>query len=263
MLLPLSRALPALVLAACLIAGWEVYCRLSGVPALILPAPSGIARALAAERAAVAGHAAATLGVALLGFALSVAFAVAASVALHLLPLAERALMPILAASQTVPLVALAPLMILWFGFGLLPKVILVVLVTFFPMLLSLLSGYRGAPGPLCDLVAAMGGGRGAVFRRVALPAARAPFLAGLRISATYAIVATIFAEYAGARRGLGIYILAAKNNFRADLVLAAVVVSAGLTLGLLGAIRAAEALTRPGTWPRARPGARPGRRDA
>lgn len=243
----LPRILPSLILSALLLAAWEGYCRLSGVPALILPAPSQVMAALLANRAEIGAHALATLSVAVLGFALSVGFALLASVALHVTPWAERALMPLFVASQTVPLVALAPLMILWFGFGLLPKVLLVVLVTFLPMLLSLLSGYRQTPPAFRDLLLSMGAGRGTVFRRATWPSARAGFLAGLRISATYAVVATIFAEYAGARQGLGIYILAAKNNFRADLVLAAVVVSAGLTLALLGALRLADRLTARG----------------
>lgn len=243
----LLRLLPVLILAVCLLAGWEAWCRIAQVSPLILPPPSGVIRALVLERAALTGHALATMGVAALGFSLSVAFAFATSVALHFAPWAERGLMPLFVASQTVPLVALAPLMILWFGFGLLPKVLLVVLVTFFPMLLSLLSGYRQTPPAFRDLLASMGAGRWTVFRRASLPSARASFLAGLRISATYAIVATIFAEYAGARRGIGIYILAAKNNFRADLVLAAVFVSASLTLALLGAIRLTERLTARG----------------
>ena len=156
--------------------------------------------------------------------------------------------MPLLVASQTVPLVALAPLMILWFGFGLLPKVLLVILVTFFPILVSLLSGYGQVPQAYLDLLTSMRAGRLAIFRRRRrCPAARASFFAGLRISATYAIVATIFAEYAGARQGLGIYILTAKNSFRADLVLAAVIVSAGLTLLLLGALRLIERLSAGG----------------
>lgn len=248
----LSRVLPSLMLFALLLAGWEVYCRLSGISPLVLPPPSGVVRALLVHRADIGGHARATLSVASLGFTLSVVFAVAASVALHFHPWAERGLMPLFVASQTVPLVALAPLMILWFGFGLLPKVLLVVLVTFLPMLLSLLSGYRQTPTDFPDLLVSMGAGRWTVFRRATLPSARAPFLAGLRISATYAIVATIFAEYAGARQGLGIYILAAKNNFRADLVLAAVVVSATLTLTLLAILHLADRLTARG------PGARP-----
>lgn len=243
----MQRIAPTLILAALLLAGWEVYCRLSGVSPLVLPAPSGVARALVLNRAEIGAHALATIAVAALGFGLSVGFAVLTSVALHFAPAARRGLMPLFVASQTVPLVALAPLMILWFGFGLLPKVLLVVLVTFFPMLLSLLSGYRQTPRAFSDLLTSMGAGRWTVFRRAALPSARAGFLAGLRISATYAIVATIFAEYAGARRGLGIYILAAKNNFRADLVLAAVVVSAALTLALLGLLRLADRLTARG----------------
>ncbi len=243
----LLRILTPLLPFAVLLTVWEGYCALSGVSALILPPPSGVVRALLSNRAEIAGHALATLSVAALGFALSVSFAFAASVALHFAPRAERGLMPLFVASQTVPLVALAPLMILWFGFGLLPKVLLVVLVTFLPVLMSLLSGYRQTPGAFVDLLTSMGASRWTVFRRATLPSARAGFLAGLRISATYAIVATIFAEYAGARRGLGIYILAAKNNFRADLVLAAVVVSAVLTLGLLVVLRLADRLTARG----------------
>lgn len=243
----LVRVLPTLILSVLLLAGWEIYCRVSGVSQLVLPPPSGVVRALVLNRAALAGHALATLSVAALGFALSVAFAALTSVALHFVSWAERGLMPLFVASQTVPLVALAPLMILWFGFGLLPKVLLVILVTFFPMLLSLLSGYRQCPRAFRELLVSMGAGRWTVFRRATLPSARAAFLAGLRISATYAIVATIFAEYAGARRGLGIYILSAKNNFRADLVLAAVVVSAGLTLALLGVLRLLDRLTARG----------------
>ena len=126
----------------------------------------------------------------------------------------------------------------------LVPKVLLVILVTFFPMVVSLMAGYAALPRAYRDQLVSMGAGRWTVFRRATLPSARGHFFAGLRISATYAIVATIFAEYAGARRGLGIYILTAKNNFRADLVLSAVVVSALLTLTLLALIQAADRLT-------------------
>lgn len=243
----LMRVLPTLILASLLLAGWEVGCRLTGVSPLILPAPSGVIRALIVNGAEIAPHAFATLWVAALGFSLSVCVAGLTSIALHFLPWFERGLMPLFVASQTVPLVALAPLMILWFGFGVLPKVLLVILVTFFPMLLSLLSGYRTTPRAFLDLLTSMGAGPWTVFRRARLPSARSAFLAGLRISATYAIVATIFAEYAGARRGLGIYILTAKNNFRADLVLAAVVISATLTLALLGLIRLLDRLSAKG----------------
>lgn len=238
------QILPPLTLALALLLAWEGYCRLADVSPLLLPAPSGVLGALWTNRADIARHASATLVVTSAGFSLSVGFAVCASVALHFTPWLRRGAMPLLVASQTVPLVALAPLMVLWFGFGLLPKVLLVILVTFFPVLVSLLSGYANAPQIWRDQLVSMGAGRWTVFCCATLPVARAPFFAGLRISATYAIVASIFAEYAGARSGIGIYILSAKNNFRPDLVLAAVLVSAALTLLLLGLLRAVERLT-------------------
>ncbi len=240
----LHHIFPTTLLAAVLLLAWQLYCTLAGVSPLLLPAPLDILRALVVERARIAPHAFSTIWVATLGFSTSVLFAFAASIALHFSPWLQRGMMPLLVASQTVPLVALAPLMILWFGFGLLPKVLLVILVTFFPILISLLSGYSQVPQAYLDLLHAMRASKWRLFRRATLPMARASFFAGLKISATYAIVATIFAEYAGARQGLGIYILTAKNSFRADLVLAAVVVSAGLTLLLLGALQLIERLT-------------------
>jgi len=236
--------LPAVVLALAFLGGWESYVALTGTSPLVLPAPSDVMNGLRVERAQIARHAGATIGVATVGFSLSVLFALIVSVTLHFAVWLRRGMMPLLVASQTVPIVALAPLMVLWFGFGLLPKVLLVILVTFFPMVVSLMAGYATLPQAFRDQLVAMGAGRWQVFRRATLPSARGHFFAGLRISATYAIVATIFAEYAGARRGLGIYILTAKNNFRADLVLSAVVVSALLTLTLLALIQVIDRLT-------------------
>ena len=233
-----------LLIARGVLLAWEGYCRAAGGSALVLPAPSDVARGLWLNRADIGRHALSTLSVTATGFGLSVCFAFAVSVALHFLPWLRRGVMPLLVASQTVPIVALAPLMVLWFGFGLLPKVLLVILVTFFPMLVSLLSGYGRLPVAYRDQLVSMGAGGWTVFRRATLPVARPSFFAGLRISATYAVVASIFAEYAGARSGLGIYILSAKNSFRADLVLAAVGVSAGLTLLLLGLVEGIDRAT-------------------
>ena len=232
---------PAVLVMASFLGGWEGYVALSGASPLVLPAPSDVMNGLWIERRDIGRHAVATVGVAGIGFGLSVIFAFAVSILLHFSGWLRRGLLPLLVASQTVPIVALAPLMVLWFGFGLLPKVLLVILVTFFPMVVSLMSGYASVPRPFQDQLVSMGASRWAVFRRATLPSARGAFFSGLRISATYAIVATIFAEYAGARQGLGIYILSAKNNFRADLVLSAVVVSACLTLGLLAVVQVIE----------------------
>ena len=162
--------------------------------------------------------------------ALSLTVAFVLSIVLDFMPRVRRALFPIFVVSQTLPLVAIAPLVVLWFGFDLTPKVLLVALVTFFPMLVALVDGYASTDPEIEDLLRSMGASRRVVFRRARLPTAMPYFFAGLRISITYAVVAAIFAEYVGARAGLGIVIL---NSFRPDLVLAAVVISSALTLVL------------------------------
>lgn len=184
----IARALPSLCLAAAFLALWQGYCMLAGVSPLLLPAPGDVALGFWHDRANLGRHAAATLGVAALGFSLSVAFACAASAVLHFAAWLRRGVFPLLVTSQTVPIVALAPLMVLWFGFGLLPKVLLVILVTFFPILVSLLTGYARVPQAYRDQLVSMGAGRFAVFRRAALPVARPHFFNGLCISATYSV---------------------------------------------------------------------------
>lgn len=244
-----QAAWPALLAAAALLAAWEAYVHLSGIKPTTLPAPSRVAVQIAENRQALAENAWPTLLATLAGFALSLTTAFAASVALDFVPALRRALVPVFIVSQTLPLIAIAPLVVLWFGFGLAPKILLVALVTFFPMLVALLQGYAATDPDLEWLLRAMGAGRRQVFLKARLPTALPFFFAGLRISITYAVVGAIFAEYAGAAKGLGIYMLAAKNNFRPDLVLAAVFVSSALTLLLFGLAVAAGRLAMP--WAR------------
>ena len=239
----LARALPALLSIAAALALWEAYVRLSGISPLVLPAPSRVAGQIVQNRVLLWQNMVPTLRATVLGFAVSIATAFALSVLLDFVPRLRRALFPIFVVSQTLPLVAIAPLMVLWFGFDLTPKILLVALVTFFPMLIALVDGYAATEPEIEALLRSMGASRAGVFRRARLPSAMPYFFAGLRISITYAVVAAIFAEYAGARAGIGIVILNAKNSFRPDLMLAAVVVSSTLTLVLFGLVVALQRL--------------------
>lgn len=182
----------------------------------------------------------------LAGFALSVTCAFVSSVLIDFSQLARRALFPVFIISQTLPLVAIAPLVVLWFGFGLLPKILLVALVTFFPMMVALVQGYEATEKDMEWLLRSMGASRRRIFLLARLPTAIPYFFTGLRISITYAVVGAIFAEYSGAAKGLGIYMLSAKNNFRPDLVLAAVFVSGMLTLVLFGATVLLQGIAMP-----------------
>lgn len=226
-------ALPAIGATLGLLAVWELYADFSGIRPSILPAPSRVLAQGFANRQALIDNTWPTIGATLAGFGCSLAVAFVFSVLMDFARPVRRALFPLFVVSQTLPLVAIAPLVVLWFGFGLLPKILLVALVTFFPMLVALLQGYEATDKDIAELLVSMKASRLRIFLLARLPSALPYFFAGLRISITYAVVGAIFAEYAGAAKGLGIYILNAKNNFRPDLVLAAVIVSAALTLAL------------------------------
>ncbi|MBB3594424.1 ABC-type nitrate/sulfonate/bicarbonate transport system permease component [Rhizobium sp. BK529] len=238
--------MPAILAVFAFLAIWEIYVDLSGIKPSILPSPSRIITQGWLNRQALLDNTWPTLSATLGGFALSLAFALASSVLMDFVPFMRRAMLPLFIVSQTLPLVAIAPLVVLWFGFGLLPKLLLVALVTFFPLLVALLQGYESTDRDIAELLSSMKASRWRIFRLARLPSAMPFFFAGLRISITYAVVGAIFAEYAGAARGLGIYILNAKNNFRPDLVLAAVIVSALLTLCLFGLTLAAQRFVMP-----------------
>ena len=231
----LIAASPAILLVAVILAAWEVYARYSGIKATTLPAPSRVLEQAWINRDALFDNTIPTLYATLLGFACSLTTAFLFSILVDFFAPLRRALFPVLIISQTLPLVAIAPLVVLWFGFGLTPKILLVALVTFFPIMVALVQGYRSTDKETEWLLQSMGATRWLVFRLVRLPSALPFFFAGFRISITYAVVGSIFAEYAGAESGLGIYMLSAKNNFRTDLVLAAVGISAALTLILFG----------------------------
>jgi ABC-type nitrate/sulfonate/bicarbonate transport system permease component len=244
----LAHAGPAIAAVLSLLVAWEAYVQLSGIAPTVLPAPSRIVAAGLGQWQSLATHSLATLQATTLGFAASLVAAFGFSVLVDFCRPLRRALFPVLVISQTLPLVAIAPLIVLWFGFGLVPKIVLVALVTFFPMLVALVEGYAATDRDIETLLASMGATRRRRFVLVRLPSVLPYFFAGLRISITYAVVGAIFAEYAGSRHGLGIYILNAKNNFRPDLVLAAVFVSAGITLLLFGAASLLQRLAMPWT---------------
>jgi ABC-type nitrate/sulfonate/bicarbonate transport system permease component len=246
----LAKVVPAVISVGLLLVAWEFYAAYSGIKPTILPAPSRVFEQAVLNRDALIDNAIPTIRATLIGFACSLGAAFLLSMLVDFFEPLRRALFPVFVVSQTLPLVAIAPLVVLWFGFGLTPKIMLVAVVTFFPMLVALVQGYEATEAEIGQMLRAMGAGRWRVFMLARLPSALPYFFAGLRISITYAVVGAIFAEYAGAAKGLGIYMLNAKNNFRPDLVLAAVGVSAALTLVLFGLTVLLQRLAMP--WERA-----------
>ena len=221
---------PTITVAIALIA-WHWYSSTAG--SVLLPGPMRVVTSGWTARGDLWANALPTLRAALLGFALAVAIGFVLSVLIDFFEPVRNALMPLLIVSQTLPIIVIAPLMVLWFGFGLLPKVLLVALVTFFPITVALVRGYSAAGEESHEVMTSLGATRWQEFVGLRIHCAIPSFFTGVRIAITYAIVAAIFAENAGAIDGLGIYMQVAKNSFRTDVVIAATVVTALLTLVL------------------------------
>lgn len=249
----IERWLPPLALLGLLVAAWEAAVVVTGVNPVTLPAPSRVVGALWDFRTVALEHLGVTLVETLVGFGFAVVFAIGTAIVLDRIPFVRRAVEPLLVASQTIPVVAIAPLLVIWFGFGLAPKVVVVVLVTFFPITVALLDGFARVPPEATDLMRSLGAADGATFRKLRWPAALPALFTGLRISVVYAVIGAIFGEYVGARTGLGIWMQLSQNSFRTDLVFAAILLTALASVGLYLAVRLIERAAIP--WA---PGVRP-----
>ncbi|MGC0363131.1 ABC-type nitrate/sulfonate/bicarbonate transport system permease component [Rhodococcus sp. 27YEA15] len=240
------NVLPALMVLVLLVLAWQVYVDVSGIRPQVLPSPARVLSQGWDNRSVIAGHAASTLQVTVIGFTVSLALAWLLAIVVDFSPWLARALVPLFVVSQTLPIIAIAPLMIIWFGFGLLPKILVIALATFFPMTIGLVEGFAAADREAGALLRSMGGSRWQEFRYVRLPSAIPRFFTALRIGITYAVVGAVFSEYVGATSGLGIYMSTQKNSFRTDLVLAAVLVTAAISITLYLLTFAVERVVAP-----------------
>lgn len=248
----MSRVVPPLLTVLVALVGWQWYATTARVSPQVLPSPLRVVEQGWVFRDQILTHTLATLEVTAVGFAVSLSLSFAIATVVDFTPWLRRALTPLLVASQTLPIIAIAPLLIIWFGFGLLPKVVVIALVTFFPMTVGLIEGFAAAPPTAEDLLRSAGASRWQVFRYVRLPGALPRFFTALRIGITYAVTGAIFAEYVGASEGLGIFMHLQKNSFRTDLVLAAVTVSALLSVALFALTYLVQRLVAP--WSRRDP---------
>jgi ABC-type nitrate/sulfonate/bicarbonate transport system permease component len=231
--LALRRYGPPLALIALLLAGWEGLARALALPEWLLPPPSRVAATFVESIPVLRGHVAATLYVTVLGFALALALGFALALAIDLSPLLRRTLYPLLVASQTVPIVAIAPLLVIGLGFGTLPKVLVVALVTFFPIVVGTADGLRAADPDMLRLLQAMNAGRWQTLRLLRVPAALPSIFSGLKIAITYSVIGAVLAEWIGASAGLGVYIARSLRAFRTDQVFVAAGVTSLLTISL------------------------------
>ncbi|HZC30887.1 MAG TPA: ABC transporter permease, partial [Gaiellaceae bacterium] len=204
----MRRYWPSALLLAGAVGVWELVVRAAGVPDYLFPAPSSVARSLGADAGVLGSATLVTVREIVLGYLLAVAVGLALAVLLHASAVLRRALLPLLVLSQTVPTVLLAPILAILLGYGIEPKLVVVAVVCFFPIVVNAVDGLRSADPELVRMMRTLHGGRLAIFRRVELPGALPAFFSGARIAATYAAVGAVFGEWAGSSAGLGFVIL-------------------------------------------------------
>jgi NitT/TauT family transport system permease protein len=204
--------------------GWEAIARVLDLPEFVLPPPSSVFKVLIEKQAALGFAAWVTAKEVFYGFVLSAV--VGALVALVIVRFAAfgRALYPLVVLFQTVPKIALAPLFILWFGFDLMPKVALIVVIAFFPVAINMLVGLQSVDPNLVALLRSVGASRNEILTRIQIPNSLPYLMAGLKVAVTLAVIGAIVGEFAGAQAGLGYLIQFASTQMETSLVFAALI---------------------------------------
>ncbi|WP_071461554.1 ABC transporter permease [Bacillus massilinigeriensis] len=211
---------------------WETVATKFEIPNWLLPTPTKIFYEGFNGWSHFYPHLLSTTKLSLLGFSLGLSIGLLTAILLHLLPFFRDSIYPLLIISQNIPIIVLAPLLVIWFGFGLLPKVIVITLVCFFPITVAALDGFKQTPNELRHYMIMAGASNKQLFWKLELPYALPSLLSGLKISATYSVMGAVISEWLGAKVGIGVYMTLASSSFRTDRVFVAIF--AIVTLSLL-----------------------------
>jgi ABC-type nitrate/sulfonate/bicarbonate transport system permease component len=237
---------PALVFILTLLVLWELFVRAGQISPQVLPAPIAIVQALVNNWSVIYDNTLQTLLETVLGLAIAALLGLLIAIMLDVSSWVRRTIYPLLVTSQTIPIIALAPLLLIWIGYDIRPKLIVVTLYCFFPIAVATVDGLASAEPELIKLLRSMRATRWQTLRLVRLPGAMPAFFSGLRIAAAYSVIGAIFGEYVGAEKGLGIYMQRAANSFATIYVFAAILVTTILSLLLFGLISLIERVALP-----------------
>ncbi len=226
---------------------WDLATRLGAVPAYLVPSPGAVVETMWTQRELLARHGWVTTVETLLGFGVSAVIGILLALVITFSKPVARTLYPLLIASQAVPKIAIAPLFVVWLGFGLTPKVLIAFLVAFFPVVIDTTIGLRAVPDEMIKLAQSMGAKPWRTFWKIRLPYALPNIFGGLKVAMTLAVVGAIVGEFVGADSGLGYLIPVSGHNLQVPLLFAAIVSLVVLSLALYFAIEVLEVLVTPG----------------
>jgi NitT/TauT family transport system permease protein len=237
----IKEGIAPVITFAFLLIFWEFLADYLRIPTWLLPAPSAIAVAFIDWRRELLGHSLVTLYETLVGFALSIALAVPLAIAVVYSPFLRKSIYPILLALQSVPKVAIAPLLALWIGFGALPKILVVFLVCFFPIIVATATGLGSVPGPVMDLIRSLSATQIQTFVKIRFPNAMPHIFVGLKIAITFAVIGAVIGEFVGSESGLGYLILTSSSQARTPVAFAALVILTVMSIVLYYVIEIIE----------------------
>jgi putative hydroxymethylpyrimidine transport system permease protein len=236
----------AVVLTVALLVAWELIVRLGHVPEYLLPAPSQILADLKTDWVILWPAMWVTLREVLIGFVIATVAGVGLAVLLHLYGPLRRAMYPLLIGSQTIPIVVLAPILVILLGYGILPKLVIVALICFFPIVVNGLDGLRAVDDDFIRMMYTLDATRWGIFRRVEFPGALPSFFSGMRIAATFAAIGAVFGEWSGSNAGLGYVMLEATPNLLTSRIFAAILMLTVISLALFGLVSLLERIAVP-----------------
>lgn len=230
----LTAQIPSILTICMILLIWQAVAVLQIVPDFMLPSPVSVGKALVNDFPLLMQHARYTVLEAMLGLTVGILIGFLCAVFMDHFDIVYKALYPIIIITQTIPTVAIAPLLILWLGYEMAPKVVLIVIVTFFPISIGLLEGFRSADIDMIRLMQSMGATRIQIFRHIKLPSAMGQFFSSLRISVSYSIVGAVISEWLGGYYGLGVYMTRVKSAYAFDRMFAVIIAISALSLLLM-----------------------------
>ncbi len=249
------RWLPALAIALGILAIWEALVWALDVQTWLLPAPSDIGIALYQDASLLWTHTRATLSEIVVGFGLALACGVGLAAAIGLSRTLERAIYPFVIASQTIPIIVIAPMLLIWVGYGLAPKVIVVALISFFPIVVNMVDGLKSVDRDMVSMMRTLGASRWQVFFKAQAPTSLPYLFSGARVAVAVSVIGAVIGEWVGSSEGLGYLMLRSKPQFLTERVFAAIAILSALGVGLFATVGAVERLAIP--WWRATRGQR------
>lgn len=228
-----DKIAPSIIIAVLLII-WQTLSMINIIPKFMLPSPIEVVRAFISDFPLLMEHTEITLIEAFLGLGLGIILGFAVAVIMDRFEYAYKMIYPVLVITQTIPTVAIAPLLVLWMGYGILPKIMLILLTSFFPITVGLLDGFRSVDKDMLNLLKTMGATSFQNFIHLKLPSSLGYFFAGLRISVSYSIIGAVVAEWLGGYDGLGVYMTRVRKSYSFDKMFAVIFLISGISLLLM-----------------------------